>query len=239
MRLPAEVTDHIFSFLRKDTLALKACSKAHPLYSRLAERYLYAHIVIDPRAPEVCNLILENPRLLDYPRSLEIRSFLNFTRNPLPISIMPMIPRMANLVSLCISYPCPYHQRDEFISTLRNCLQRSSFQKLRLSDIYDLPFSILDDAKNIKQLTLSGGTVDEDEPVSSSPSAQLSLETLVLSGHLDADVYRWAMRWVARLTTLELHDLWLDQDWNVFPELLAACSNSLTKLQLDTDRSCM
>ena len=232
MLLPAELIDHIFSFLRKDTLALNACSKAHPLYSRLAERYLYAHIVIDP---EVCNLILENPRLLDHPRSLEFDS----TKTLLSISIMSIIPQMTNLVSLSISFTCPVEQRDEFISTFRNCLQQSSFQELHLFNLYDLPFSILDDAKNIKKLTLSDTTADEDEPISSSPSSQLSLETLVLSGFHDADIHRWATRWVTRLTTLELHNLWLDLDWTLFPELLAACSNSLTNLHLDTDYSCM
>jgi len=77
MVLPTELLDHIFSFLQKDISALKACSKAHPLLSRLAERHIYAHIVIDPRAPEVYDDTLENPHLLDYPRTLEIHIHLN------------------------------------------------------------------------------------------------------------------------------------------------------------------
>jgi len=228
--LPAELIDHIFSFLQEDTLALKACSKAHPLYSRLAERYLYAHIAIDSRTNEACNLILENPRLLDYPRTLEIR----YIRNPPPISIMPVIPRMTNLVSLSIHDSRPYYERDEFFPPFRICIQQSSFQELHLFNFKDLPLSILDDARNIKQLTLHNCIVEDEQISSSTPSSQLSLETFTLSKHYNPyTIHRWAMRWVTRLTSLELHGLQLELDWTIFPELLTACSNSLTGLHLD------
>jgi hypothetical protein len=138
MMLPAELIDHIFSFLQKDISALKACSKAHPLYSRLAERHLYAHIVIiDPRAPEVCNLILENPRLLDYPRTLEILSHFGSTRNPLAISIMPMIPRMANLVSLRISTHVRSTRERNFSQHLETSFSNHPFRN------FTFPFSMI------------------------------------------------------------------------------------------------
>jgi len=224
--LPAELIDHIFSFLQEDTLALKACSKAHPLYSRLAERHIYTHIVSDSK---VSNDILHNPHLLDYPRTLEIRSF---TRSQLAIPFMSVIPQMSNLVSLKICDPYPFYKKDEFISMLRNCLQQSSFQELHLSQLNRFPFSVLDDAKYIKHLTLSDCYADENEPISSSPSSQLSLDTLIFSDHHNPYFHRWAVRWVTRLTSLELCHLSLDHDWTVFSELLIACSNSLTKLHL-------
>src|SRR5258708_815332 len=127
--LPPELIDHIFSFLQGDSLALKACSKVQPLFSRLAERHLYAHIVISPRAPDVSNLIFENPHLLNYPRTLEINHHPN-NQNPLAISIMQMIPRMTNLTSLKIYDPCPYKQRGEFFSAFRNYLPQISLQEL-------------------------------------------------------------------------------------------------------------
>ncbi len=229
--LPAELIDHIFSYLRKNISALKACSKAHPLYSRLAERHLYAHIIVDLRTKDVCNL-LENPRLLDYPRTLEIRY-----RNPSPISIMPVIPRMTNLVSLSIHDPSRLWERDVFFSTFRNCIQQSSFQELHLFDFTLLPLSILDDARYIKLLTLHNCSV-KDEQISNPPSSQLSLETLALSKYHNPYIHRWAMRRVTRLTSLELHGILLELDWAIFPELLAACSNSLTGLHLDMS-TCM
>jgi len=169
MVLPAELIDYIFSFLQNDPSALKACSKAHPLLSRLAERHIYAHIVIDPRAPEVCNDILENPQLLDHPRTLKILfSFL--VPDPLVISIMRMIPQMTNLISLRISRPFLFTERDEFFSILRNCLQQSSLQKLHLFFSYFFPFSVLDGAKNIKHLTLSFcSALTVDEPIQAYP----------------------------------------------------------------------
>ena len=137
MKLPAELIDHIFSFLQTDIPSLKACSKAHPLLSRLAERHIYAHIVIDPGA-EVCNLILGNPRFLDYPRTLEICSHLPLTPHPVAIPIMQIIPQMANLISLKISPPYSFFHRMKIFSTLRNCLQQSSFHEFHLFRIYDL-----------------------------------------------------------------------------------------------------
>jgi len=241
MSLPAELIDHIFSFLQEDTLALKACSKAHPLLSRLAERHLFAHIIIDPsrylrsNVTEATNPIFENPRFLDYPRTLEIGACLYASRNLPVISIMSMIPQMTNLISLTIHDP---YQTEGFISTLRNCLPQSPFQQLCLSNLYGFPFSILDDAKNIKQLTLYNCRAS-DEPISTSPPSQLSLETLVLVGRFDPGLHRWAMRWVTRLTTLELRDLPLDLDRTAFPQLLEACSNSLTRLYLDIGDYCM
>jgi len=234
MMLPAELIDQVFSFLQKDILALKACSKAHPLFSILAERHLYAHIVIDPDAPETCDLILENPRLLDYPRTLQIRCH-DYTSSRNPMAIVPMIPQMSNLISLRIdTLPCPLDQEQEFFSTFKIILQQlqPSLQQLSLQLFHDFPLSILDVAKSIKQLTLSYCTADKHESISSSPSSHLSLETLILSGDHNPELHRWAMRWVTRLTTLELQDPMPYRDWTVFPELLVACSNSLTWLRL-------
>jgi len=233
--LPAELIDHVFSFLQTDIPSLKACSKAHPLYSRLAERHIYAQIVTS----EVFKDILENPHLLDYPRTLEIR---RFARNPLAIPIVSVIPRMANLISLKIQGPCSFSRRYEssstFFSTFINCIQQSSFQEFHLFHVYDISISFLDDARNIKQLALINCTTDRDEQISDSSLSQLSLDSLILSSNHNPYLYRWVMRWVTRLTSLELRDVSLDLDWTG-PELLVACSNSLTRLHLDVTNICM
>jgi len=65
--LPTELINRIFSFLQGDTSALNACSSAHPVYSRLAERYLYADLQISPFAVSgLHEQISKNPHLLDY-----------------------------------------------------------------------------------------------------------------------------------------------------------------------------
>jgi len=118
--LPAELIDLIFSFLQENTLALKACSKVHPLFSRLAERHIYAHIVSDSH---FCQDIIENPHLLNYPRTLEIHPL----NQPLK-SIMSVIPRMANLVSLRINNPYLFGQRLEFHSALKTASNNHPFR---------------------------------------------------------------------------------------------------------------
>ena len=240
--LPVELIDHIFNFLRNDTSALQACSKAHPLYSRLAERHLYREFVIEPLAvSELYKHLSENPRFLDYPRTLHIRCGLHFHVNPSEsvLLIMPMIPRMTNLISLTLhDLPCPFDLYDDFISTFRNCLPQLSIEQLCLISLYDFPLSVLDNCKTIKQLMLSDCTA-EKQPVSSSPSSQQTLETLVLSNDHNPDLHVWATRRVTRLTSLGLCDFALDLEWTAFPGLLAACSNSLTSLHLDINCLCM
>ncbi|KAF9525916.1 hypothetical protein CPB83DRAFT_512942 [Crepidotus variabilis] len=49
MSLPTEILNHILSFLRRDVKSLKACARASPLLVPLAERHLYAQIVLLPR----------------------------------------------------------------------------------------------------------------------------------------------------------------------------------------------
>ena len=176
--LPPELIDYIFSFLRKDTLALKACSEAHPLYSRLSERHLYTDIVVDPPGvSELYKQFSENSRFLDYPRALEIRR--GPFENQLILSIMAMIPRMANLISLTIcERPCSFDHNEEFISTFRNCLQQSSIEKLYLSDLADFSFSVLDNGKNIKKLMLSDCNLEAAE--------ETHFELTLISGSRDA-----------------------------------------------------
>jgi hypothetical protein len=131
MLLPPELIDHIFSFLRGDISALKACSEAHPSVSRLAERHLYADIWTFPHEDsDLLGQLSENPRLLEHPRALTIYGGLEGQILP----TMGMIPRMPNLrlVSLAIFRrdPCPSYQFKEFISMLTTCLLQSSIEQL-------------------------------------------------------------------------------------------------------------
>jgi hypothetical protein len=144
---------------------------------------------------------------------------------------------MTNLVSLKFYGP-PYSNDlcDDFISTFKNSLQQSSIEEVSLYLVCDFPFSVLDNGKNIKKLTLSDCTAMA-EPVSSSGPPNQSLETLIICGDYDLDLISWATRRATHLTSLELHFV-DDHDWTAFPELLSACSNSLTKLHLDVGNHC-
>src|SRR6266704_3028743 len=81
MNLPAEILDYILSFLQSDPVALKASSQSHPLLSKLAEPYLYAHISLrtDDTLPDhnlgvfdLSKLLSDSPHLARYICSLHI-----------------------------------------------------------------------------------------------------------------------------------------------------------------------
>ena len=145
---------------------------------------------------------------------------------------MAMIPRMANLTTLKIhTYPCPF---EEFISTFKDCLQQSSIEQLYLYGLYEFPLSVLDNGKCVKKLMLSDCT-EAEEPISSPPSSQHSLETLILYGDYIPDLAIWASHRVTRLTSLSLQGPLSGN----FSELLTQCSSSLTTLHLDIDYDCM
>jgi len=132
----------------------------------------------------------------------------------IPLAVILVILRMANLVSLKIMGPCPSNKINYFFQHLETAFSNRPFKN----------------AKNVKKLTLSDCTAnDEQISSSSSGSSQLSLET---SSALDPGLHRWATRWVTRLTTLELRIR------SACPELLVACSNSLRRLYLDINDLC-
>ena len=248
MRVPPELIDRIFSFLRGEKSALQACSKAHPLFSRLVQPHLYADTLVpinnNEAVAELYKQFSENPRMLDFPRTLEFRRtglLLRFV-DPAPkvLSIMSMVPRMANLISLSLEeQPCLDSLYKDFLSVFSTCLQQSAIEEVCLESFHYFPLSLLDNGKNIKILTLSDCTARSgDKPIS--PHHQ-SLETLIIRGRYNPRLLLWTAHRATSLTTLELRDVSLDDNhrWTEFPELLTACSNSLRKLHLDVASHCM
>ncbi len=244
MLVPAELIDHIFSFLRGDKSALEECSKAHPMFSSIAEPYLYADILIrtdyKTALSELYKQLSENPHILNFPRTFK----LEFRRgdgipsfsppNPEALLIMSMLPRMANLISLSIADKWPYRLHEDFMSTFKTCLQQSTIEELCLKSFRMFPLSILD-GKTIKKLTLSDCiAMSEDEPILTSGSLHQSLETLIIKSYHNPALLLWASRRATSLTTLELRDSYKPH-LREFANLLRACSKTLTWLHLDID----
>ena len=240
MRLPAELIDHIFSFLQGDISTLKACSETHPLFSHLAEQHIFAEFVVEIHDKYDFGLykqLFKNPHILEYPRTLDICAHVSLTpflrREVMPI--FSIIPRMTNLTSLKIC-DSPYSSSllygKDSLSTFQNCLQQSSIEQLHLSRFVYFPLSILDNGKSIKKLTLSD-CIAIREPMSKSP-LQL-LETLIIRGFHNEVLLSWATSWSSNLKSLQSSRWWLTKaegDWTGFVRLLEACSSSLTKLNL-------
>jgi len=226
--LPAELIDYIFSFLRGDIPALNACFGSHPSISQLAERYLFADVVFG----ELDSLMLykklskkfsKNPRILQYIRTLK---FFNTTSvySELPV-LLSMIPQMVNLVSVTL---CEI-QRNNPVNTsiLRVCLQQPSVKRVLLSRFRRFPLSLLDKGKYIKKLTLLD-CQPISEPKSKSP--QQLPEELSIRGSLDIYLLTWLTDRVANLKSLHLE--MEKEHWTSFPDLLSACSRTLTELHL-------
>jgi len=246
MLLPVELIDRIFSFLRGDRSALNACSQSHPLLFQLAEPYYYADIVIIVTEDNFAvssfhENFSKNPHILDYVRTLEIRAHSHLISPPLltqdskMLSIISMIPRMTNLTSLKLGdtlLGSSLYNGNDFYATLCNCLQHSSVEQLFFDNFSNVQFSALDNAKNIKKLTLSYCLGLMEEPLSK-PPYQL-LETLVIRSHPDISLFIGMTSRVANLKSLQLRGLLtMKFNWKGFPELLAAGSNSLTELHID------
>jgi hypothetical protein len=234
MPLPPELINYIFSFLREDTAALNACSRAYPLFSRLAERHLYTDIVVrlsdQPVLSELCNQLANNARILRYPRTLKIIGVAPFIVYPSVLPIISMIPRMVNLFSFCFyggtllsSNSGNQRSYEVFISTLRYSLQQSSIKQFCHHRLVCFP-------------TVAQGGITEESP--SNPRWVQSLEeSLVITGLYNQEVLFWATHQGPHL--MSLRNTSMLTDLSTFSELLTACSNSLTSLHINLGSYCM
>jgi len=128
-----------------------------------------------------------------------------------------------------------------FLSAFKNCLQQSAIQEVCLTDFSGIPLSVLDNGRNIRKLTLISCTATNDTRWGTGSPLQ-SLQTLIISFEYNDDLLCWALGRVTYLTSLELPYMMHQDDhdeWTDIPALLAACSNSLTKLRLQLAAFCM
>jgi len=205
--LPAEIIDHIFNFLQEDIRSLKACSKAHPLYSRCAERYLYADIEVRVNhvsaVSKLYKQISNKPHILAYTRTLEFccRGFFATFNDSVVLSMIVtmVLPRMVNLVSLKLTEEsCSDDGYNDLLSAFETCLQQSAIEEICLEGFSDFPLSILDNGKHIKKLTLSDCTAGMEESISNTKS----LGTLVIVGKHNLNLVFWTTCRATSLTTL-------------------------------------
>jgi len=82
---PPEIFGEIFSFLASETRVLVACSQAHPIFAKLVEPTLYAHVIVHNcdaddedgrhlkfKPYQLSTLLSDNPQILNYLRSLRV-----------------------------------------------------------------------------------------------------------------------------------------------------------------------
>ena len=68
MNLPFDILDHIFGFLITHPGSLVACSEAHPVFSRMVEKYQYYCLTIDLESTRghLTKLLSDKPQIRNY-----------------------------------------------------------------------------------------------------------------------------------------------------------------------------
>src|SRR6266545_8240703 len=172
MNLPAEILDHIFSFLKSDPAALRACSESHPSLSRLAEPHLYFHVLLktsdssSDRPSNLAQLLSRRPHIAHYIRSLEIQVIAHVShhiwRNLEEISnILPMLLTLRQIAVNHSSAPLFFQweaQPKSFCLAFWTCLRLPSMRDVSLTGIRQFPFISLlnNECKFLRGLTLQG-----------------------------------------------------------------------------------
>ena len=175
--LPTEVIDYILSLLQLDFASLKACTRAHPVLSKLVQLHFFADIVLHDekyvvnvdengfRSFELTAILSSCPNIVHYvqnlkicidhatpppDRALELEEFS---------SIMAKFSRLKQ-VSLVITGGgvCSWQVLPEiFCLTFMNCLRLRSVAELYIGYVSDFPLYSLDNREiALKRLTLWG-----------------------------------------------------------------------------------
>ena len=220
MLLPVELIDRILSFLRGDGLALNACSISPPTpFPVCWTIFLCGHGHHRDWGRQFLSLfheiISENPHILDYLRTLEIRTHSHIvsppllTQNSKLLTIISMIPRTSSLKLGDTLFGSSLYNGNEFFPTFQTSLQRSSLQHLSLVSFDNLPLFFLDNAKKLTLIYCSG-IMDQ------------LLETLIIRSNPDVALLNGMTTGVANLKSLQLRGLLTTKFyWNGFSELLA------------------
>lgn len=242
--LSAEVIDHILSFLQSDPASLKACSESHPFLSRLAERHQFAHIVLrQPLHTEFTRIFADRPHLFIYVRSIQL-NIGNW--DPKLLSILPKL-RLLKRIELSGERGVFFWDRlpESSRRAFLNCIHSSSVDDVCISNISGFPLSALNDAKPLKRLTLYKWWEKGGRPqLNSSTSDKLQLGTLSLEEigkNALQNVIAWAPTCTLRSLEVSYGDKLLtinNNPYDLIPSLLAACSDSLTNLQLSVGNHC-
>ena len=254
--VPAEIVDHILSFLQSDPETLKTCSESHPSLCQLDEPYLYSHILFktdDESESEQCSKLTElfskRPYIVQYIRSLEIRvnSFHNTkVRRRRLEEISTILPNLLALREITLDHS-PHSfgwnaQPESFRLAFLDCLRLQSMQDVHINSVVDFPFrSALDgECKSIRSLTVRGGcskpnqinNLDLDSPIT---NQDLPLKSLCLHNCTESFFQGFAP-WFAtcriQLRSLEFFSF-LNWGYGSFPQLLTGSSSSLTSLDLN------
>jgi len=249
LRVPFDVIDHIFSFLKSHPKALLACSKAHPVLSQIVERYRFHHIVIHTgvidfnysfRPSGLLRRLAETPWIIKYVAILQIE--FNYHQYLGPAQMTPYLEEIASLLPMfpvleCIMLPTRrsglswQDLPQRFRSAVENCFHLLTLQEVHVGDMY-FPLSMLDNHANINYLSLSGPP--EIEPVYLKTTyPQIKSLAFERFEHRYSGIFRtWAKQHIVGLQSLK-YDLSCHK---IILDVLEICSGTLENLYLCLQR---
>jgi hypothetical protein len=249
MELPTDVLDYILSFLRRHPESLIALSKAHPVFSRIAERHRYYNIIIHIGATEftysfkpssLIKQVSETPRIVHYVRVLRIEFHYRQTlEGMLPYfeeisSILPKFP-LLECIKLTTRH-CSVSWEDlpqSFRTAVEDCLYLPTLWMVDVGDM-SFPLAMLDSHVNIDSLSLSG--FPQIPESTDSPCSQLkSLEFTGMSrsNYKLVPFISWAKQHIVKLQALKYD---FSSDHTIIEELFKTCSDTLSNLALSLVR---
>ena len=198
--LPVEILDNIFS--RLDIFDLQESSLAHLLFSRIAERYLYADISLEPHRTkwtwqrdedstlsftvvQLSDLLSERPRIANYVFSLTI-SFPDIYEASLPSPAVRSL--LQNLRKITIGGPgwsTDLELPENFWLSLDNWLRLPSVQELGVTEYVKIPPTFLHHCKDIKTLKINASSISElgDPELDSSHDGPLLKDLTIIGVH--------------------------------------------------------
>ena len=185
MELPLDILEYIFSFLVSDRKTLIACSK-DPVLSPIVEKHRYYHIIVRRTTDDSNNafepnhlsqFVSKNPHIVHYVRILQIDLLPamdeSFATTLLKFPVIECIKLSARKTEdWYLLGPCR--------AALEDRLNLPTVKEVHISGT-DIPLSLLNSSKNIKNLSLSGYTIH----------GQLSASTLPQLHSLKSTLSRW------------------------------------------------
>jgi len=242
MDIPFEIFDHIFGFLITHPASLVACSEAHPVFSRMVEKYQYYRLIINSTIC-VTKLLWDKPRIANYVRVLQIEGE---PRHPFTwmttvyfkriAAILPLFPLLECIV---LSYDGMINWKEGmpqvFRKAMEDCLRLPTLRELHI-DSYckNFPVSMLDNNANIDCFSLRGTPKVSD--VADSNTTYPQLKSLSITGFHESRFHHipfgaWVKPRITRLQSLK-YDYSSD---NTLLDLLEICSDTLTTLDITLD----
>jgi len=162
-------TVYTFGFLISDPESLARCSEAHPVFSRMVEKYQYYHIIIciektrgkllEPS--HFTKLLSDKPRITTYVRVLQVKLYYHGLRSRTPYleQIAAILPMLPVLECLLLSTPHTKVSWQDFPEIFRKavegCLRLPTLQEVHVC-CSDFPLSTLDNHANIDCFSFSG-----------------------------------------------------------------------------------